>query len=82
MNLNNRAVESKADFIFFLTELSKNHKNFPDEWEAKKLGAFFEAMAGWLREMEGRTQNNSLQEPSEINWSFIANMFLAAKIYE
>jgi len=25
---------------------------------------------------------NNLQEPADINWGFMANMFLAAKIYD
>ena len=82
MSIDDKAVHSKADFINFLKELSKNYKNSPDEWETKKLGSFFEAMAGWVGDMEGYYQNNHLKEPADINWGFIANMFLAAKIYE
>ena len=82
LNIDERTVNSKADFIFFLNELSKNYKNSPDEWKTKKLGAFFEAMAGWVEEREAYYQTNNMKEPSDINWSFIANMFLAAKIYE
>jgi hypothetical protein len=82
LNIDEKAVNTKADFIIFLRDLSKNYKNFPDEWEAKKMGAFFEAMASWVGEMDAYYQNSPEKEPSDINWGFIANMFLAAKIYE
>jgi hypothetical protein len=82
LSIDDRAVNSKADFIFFLKELSKNYKNSPDEWETKKMGAFFEAMARWVEEREGYYQSNNIKEPADINWGFIANMFLAAKIHD
>ena len=82
MTIDEKEVNSKADFISFLEELSKNYKKSPEEWENKNLGDYFEAMSGWVGDMDGYYKNNNKKEPTDINWSFIAHMFLAAKIYE
>lgn len=82
MNMDEKEIKTKAEFIWFLNDLAENHKNFPDEWENKKLSGFLTAMSGWVGEMEGFNEINHLAEPADIPWGFIANMFLAAKIYE
>lgn len=82
MKMNEKEVKTKADFIVFLNELSKNHKSSMDEWKNKRLDGFLNAMAVWVEDREAFNQSNNVQEPPDIPWGFIANMFLAAKIYE
>jgi hypothetical protein len=82
MIIDEKVVETKAEFIFFLNELSKDYKNSPDGWKNKRMEKFFEAMAGWVGDREEFYKDNPPLEPADINWGFIANMFLAAKIYE
>ena len=48
----------------------------------KEWKSFLTAMAGWVGEREEFYKDNPPREPADINWGFIANMFLAAKIYE
>jgi hypothetical protein len=81
-SLNDREVKTKEDFIRFLHELAKNHKDAQDEWKNKRLDGYLASMAQWVKERESNYEANNLQEPADINWGFMANMFLAAKIYE
>jgi hypothetical protein len=80
--MDEKEIKTKAEFIIFLNALARNHKRSPDEWENKKLDNYLTAMAGWVGERESYYETNNLMEPADINWGYIANMFLAAKIYE
>jgi len=81
-NLDEREVKTKEDFIRFLQDLAKNHKDAHDGWKNKRLDGYLVAMAKWVEERESNYAANNLQEPADINWGFMANMFLAAKIYD
>ncbi len=83
-------VESKETFLRFLealradweesrnSELSNPSSPYgPDAlgWENPELGAFLEAMKAWTEDMGNRL-------PSEPTWKTLAQMLIAAKIYE
>jgi hypothetical protein len=75
-------VKTMEEFILFLNELAKNHKDAQDGWKNKRLDGYLIAMARWVGERESNYEANNLQEPADINWGFMANMFMAAKIYD
>ena len=82
MSLDDKNINTKDDFVIFLNKLAKDYEANPGEWESKGLADYFSSMAGWINDMEGYYKNNNLEEPKNIPWSFIAKVFLAAKIYE
>ena len=54
----------------------------PKDWENKTIPQFLEAIASWTEDMEGYYINNRLPIPININWKVIAEILMAAKMYE
>ncbi|WP_426453013.1 DUF7660 family protein [Paenibacillus sp. S-38] len=71
---NGRQVQSKEDLIRFLVELRKDLSEQPEGWENRTLDGHFEAMEAWLTDSEA--------VPSDPTWQTIADLLLAARIYE
>lgn len=47
-----------------------------------RLSGFLRAWADWLRDMDGYFVNRSLPVPESPSWQFVAQMLLAARVYE
>lgn len=75
-------IESKSDFISFVELLVQNLRDNPEEWENKTLPDFLQAVASWTEDMEGYYENNDIPLPEHINWRVIADILVAAKMYE
>ncbi|AFH61740.1 DUF7660 family protein [Paenibacillus caseinilyticus] len=45
---NGQQVQSKEDFVRFLSELRINLSEHPAEWENRSLESYLEAMEAWL----------------------------------
>ncbi|MCG5213083.1 DUF7660 family protein [Streptosporangium sp. KLBMP 9127] len=71
-------VHSKEDLSDFILELRESMTGEPDSWENLTLDNYLEAMSAWLHDSD---------LPSEIvtsgpSWQFIAEILIAAAIYE
>jgi hypothetical protein len=77
-----QSVNSREDFITFLEKLRANFLEHPDEWKNSSLEDFLEAMAAWVEDMDGYYENNELPVPVVPSWKSVAEMLIAAKIYE
>jgi hypothetical protein len=77
-----KEVKTKKEFVLFVYALSQNYKKCPESWHNDNIATFLEALAAWVDEMEGYYLNQGLSVPESPDWEMIANMFLAAKIYE
>jgi hypothetical protein len=75
-------LKSKEDFIRFMELLILDLKNNPSEWTNQSLQSYLEAIASWTEDMDGYYQNNNLSVPREITWNVLANILMAAKMYE
>ena len=84
MNFKSRIndVNSKEDFIIFLTELRHDRKQRSGEWENAEIASYLEGICSWVEDMEGYFQNMGIDLPTDINWKFIAILFYVGKIYE
>ncbi|AEI40987.1 DUF7660 family protein [Paenibacillus mucilaginosus] len=71
---NGQQVQSKEDFVRFLSELRINLSEHPAEWENRSLESYLEAMEAWLAD--------SSADSSEPSWGTLAELLLAARIYE
>lgn len=65
-------IETKKDFVLFLSMLSKDLTTHENEWENVTLDRFLLAFQTYCRDTEDNI-------PS---WNLFAKMFLAAKVYE
>ncbi len=75
-------VRTREDLEVFVLELGADLQANPSEWTNPNLGSFLEAMAAWISDMEAYYQNTG-QEYSDLSpWKVVADMLMAARIYE
>ena len=84
MDLGKRAdaVMSRHDFAAFVDALRHDLAVHPEEWENPTLDTFLEALSAWVRDMDGYYRNKQLPTPQSPTWKSVAEMMLAAKVYE
>jgi hypothetical protein len=75
-------VTDRHSLVQFIQSLANDVTSHPEQWENRDLGAYLEAMAGWLEDMDGYYINKKLPVPDVPSWSLIADILLAAKVYE
>lgn len=75
-------VNSKEDFMNFLTELRRDKEQKSEEWENNEITSYLEGICSWVNDMEGYFDNMHIDMPTNINWKFIATLFYVGKIYE
>lgn len=81
----NEAIESmttREDFIRFVRELGENYRRDPESWENDNLGTYFDALAAWVEGMEGYYVNTGQSMPKNPDWKMMANILIAAKVFE
>jgi hypothetical protein len=82
MNDKIKDIKTKNDFLEFLKYLINDLKLNPEKWENYDLNSYLEGVQAWIEDMEGYYKNTNQKVPEDINWQFIANVLLAAKMYE
>lgn len=83
-NLNDRAasISDKESLAWFLAALADSLQESPEEWENGDLGTFIRAWAAWLHDSDGYFRGRGELPPEQPSWGLIAQMLLAARIYE
>jgi hypothetical protein len=75
-------VETRDDLVALIVVLVADLKANPDAWDNKDLPSFMEAIAGWVEDMDGYYRNTG-QDFSKLSvWRVIADLLMAARIYE
>ena len=84
MGLEDRAarVARQGDLAAFLDNLADSLLEEPEAWENSNLESFLRAWSAWLTDSDGYFKNRGEAPPREPTWSLIAQMLLAAKVYE
>lgn len=84
MSLESRASNplSREDLVSFLGDLADSIVEAPDGWENPDLESFLRAWAAWLEDMDQFFLNRAEPVPSSPSWQLIAQMLLAARVYE
>jgi hypothetical protein len=75
-------VTDRETFVRLLKLMSSDAKANPEAWENRDLGSFLEAMGSWIEDMDGYYQNQRREPPPNVNWTFMADALMAARIYE
>jgi hypothetical protein len=77
-----RAVDTQEAFIAFLHALHVDHETNGQNWENTTLSSFLEAATAWSTDMSGYYRNMG-QDPSSVPpWRIMADILMAARIYE
>lgn len=75
-------VEGRSDLVKFIGELRRVLLVDPQSWENRDLESFLEALAAWTQSMDGAYSNRGEALPETPTWKMMAEMLLAASIYE
>jgi hypothetical protein len=75
-------VNSKEEFVKFISDLINDLKNNPDSWENLNLEDYLVAMQSWLEDVDGWEQNTCIHISDMNVWKLMANILYVAKIYE
>jgi hypothetical protein len=78
----NKSIKSREDFIAFVRTLSKDFRENPQSWENDNLERFLEALGSWVEDMDGYYRNQGKPVPQQLDWNTLADMLMAAKMYE
>lgn len=81
-SLNDVQVSSRNDLVALLHQLSDDFKSHPTRWENSSIDDYLDAMAAWIEDMEGYYLNFGKPVPQRIDWSFMADVVIAARDYE
>jgi|Laugrespbdmm15sn_2_1035079.scaffolds.fasta_scaffold152316_1 hypothetical protein len=77
-----KRVADRESFVRFVELMSADLKTNAQAWENRDLGSFLEAYAGWIEDMDGYYENQKLEKPKNVNWQFMTDALMAARIYE
>jgi hypothetical protein len=82
--LEERAATShtRADLAVFLDDLAGSLATEPDAWENDTLERFLRAWSAWIGDMDGYFANQDRPVPETPSWQLVAQMLLAARVYE
>jgi hypothetical protein len=75
-------IGSKADLVKFIEALAGDLQAHPEGWENASLERYLNALASWLEDSDGYYRNRGLQPPTSPTWKTVAEMLIAAKMYE
>lgn len=82
MNIKQMKVTDRQSLIHFIQALANDLRSHPEQWENQNLGDYLDAMAGWLEDMDGYYINKGVPAPESPSWAILADMLIAAKVYE
>ena len=82
MTLSEKAakVKSHADLVKFLGELRKDQAK--GKWENGELAQYLSGLEGFAGDLEGWFANRKEKLPAQPTWSLMAQVLLAASLYE
>ncbi len=75
-------IKSKNDLIELLHALCDDLRVAPEDWENPTLERYLYALAGWLEDSDAVYRNQGREIPVNPSWRNIAEMLIAATVYE
>ncbi|TDC30988.1 hypothetical protein E1261_11975 [Kribbella albertanoniae] len=75
-------MRTRDDLAHFLRVAMADLQARPRKWENSTLERFLEAWAAWVEDLPGWYANRGADVPDQPDWNLVANMVLAARIYE
>lgn len=82
LNAEAAQVQTREDFVRFVRHLVSELQRNPKDWANQDLSTYLDALAGWTDDMVGYYQNLGVAAPIQPTWKVLAEMLLAARVYE
>jgi hypothetical protein len=76
------AIDTREDLVAFIEALRANLSSKPQEWENATLDQYLAALSAWLEDCPGYYKRTGQSAPATPSWKNIAEMLIAAKVYE
>jgi len=74
-------ITSKQDFLEFLAVLTDSCEAAPDQWENSTIRAYLEGLRGFTQDTPDAEPPHS-EECTGLSWRRLAEMLLAARVYD
>jgi hypothetical protein len=75
-------IRSRSDFAALVDALVDDFRRNAGQWENPDLASFLEALAAWVKDMDGYYKNRGEAVPEHPAWDTFARILLAARVYE
>jgi hypothetical protein len=75
-------VHCRSTFVEFVRKLREDLDLNPSDWENASLSDYLDAIANWSEDMDGYYSNTGRKCPTDVNWKFLVDVMMAARIYE
>jgi hypothetical protein len=75
-------IQCRNDLVAFIRALAVEFQRKPEWWINDNLEAFLEACSAWLEDSEGYYANRGEAAPQTPAWKNVAEMLVAAAMYE
>ena len=75
-------VHDRRDLAIFLGQMADDFRDNYDSWENTTIYAFLDGLSAWLASADNLYRNLHRELPEQPSWAFVAEMFLAARVYE
>lgn len=75
-------IDSREDLAAFVSTLSRDLRENPEEWENIDLPMYLDALVAWIASIPQREQNLGYHPLKEPSWRILAEMLLAPRYYE
>lgn len=76
------SIASKSDLTTFINELAADLEANPQRWENSTLDRYLRALASWVDDSDGFYTNQGRAVPVNPSWRDVAEMLMAASMYE
>jgi hypothetical protein len=73
---------TRAELAGFIDQLADSYVEDPEQWENDTIESFLRAWSAWLNDMDGYFLNQGEVVPEAPSWQLVAQMLLAARVYE
>lgn len=73
-------IDSKEQFLEFMTELEEDFTNNNEEWENQSSDEFIGSVRDWIDDYSNSGQNDI--DWKNVDWKLLARLFYMGKLYE
>ena len=77
-----RAVRTREELIAFVKALVVDYRSNREAWANPDIESFLAAMAAWAEDMDGFYRESEEDPLALPPWRVVADMLMAARIYE
>ncbi|RUP01591.1 MAG: hypothetical protein EKK34_28430 [Mycobacterium sp.] len=75
-------VSDRLSLAKFIGQLAADFVDNQKSWDNRDLYSFFDALSAWLGSADQLYRNTGRVFPEQMTWALVAEMLLAARIYE